>query len=80
MRPTIGRKALKALARYGENERARLFEAIGELPNKGDIRKLKGQVLKNAYRLRVGGHRIIFVWEGDEIKILKIDTRGDVYK
>lgn len=80
MKFSIGRKALKALARYGENERARLVAAIGGLPDKGDIRKLKGQVLKNAYRLRVGRHRIIFVWEDDGIKILKIDTRGDVYK
>jgi len=80
MKPSFGRKALKALARYGEIERARLVEAIGELPGKGDIRKLKGQVTKNTHRLRVGKHRIIFVREGDEIKIVKIDTRGDVYK
>jgi mRNA interferase RelE/StbE len=80
MMPSFGRKALKALARYGEIERARLIEAIGGLPDKGDIRRLKGQIIKNTYRLRVGRHRIIFIREGDEIRILKIDTRGDVYK
>lgn len=80
MKPSFGRKALKSLARYGEIERTRLVEAIGELPDKGDIRRLKGQVTQNIYRLRVGRHRIIFVREGDEIRIVKIDTRGDVYK
>lgn len=80
MKPSFGRKALKFLSRCGEKERGRLVEAIGELPAKGDIRRLRGQVVKNMYRLRVGSHRVVFVREGDEIKILKIDTRGDVYK
>jgi len=80
MKPSFGRKALKALSRYGERERARLVEAIGNLPDRGDIRRLEGQILKNTYRLRVGRYRVVFVREGDEIKILKIDTRGDVYK
>ncbi|HPW17772.1 MAG TPA: type II toxin-antitoxin system RelE/ParE family toxin [Candidatus Aminicenantes bacterium] len=80
MKLSIGRTALKALARCGENERARLVEAIGKLPDNGDIRKLKGQAMKNTYRLRVGRHRVIFVWEGDETKVVKIDKRGDVYK
>jgi mRNA-degrading endonuclease RelE of RelBE toxin-antitoxin system len=80
MKPSFGRTALKFLARCGEKEKERLVEAIGELPDKGDIRKLKGQAVKNTYRLRVGRHRILFAWEGREIKIIKIDTRGDVYK
>jgi mRNA interferase RelE/StbE len=80
VKPSFGRKALKFLSRCGEKDRDRLVEAIGELPDKGDIRRLKGQVMNNTYRLRVGSHRIIFVREGDEIKIVKIDTRGDVYK
>jgi mRNA-degrading endonuclease RelE of RelBE toxin-antitoxin system len=50
------------------------------LPNKGDIKKMKGQKLKNIYRLRIGKYRIIFVQEKEWIKILDIDTRGDVYK
>jgi hypothetical protein len=28
----------------------------------------------------VGRYRIVYVGEGDEIRILKIDTRGDIYK
>jgi len=80
MKPSFGRKALKSLARRSEEERTRLFEAIGELPDKGDIRKLKGQSIKNTYRLRVGKYRIIFAWDGTDIRVIKIDTRGDVYK
>lgn len=80
MKPPFGRKALKFLSRCGEKERGRLVEAIGELPDKGDIRKLRGQVIKDSFRLRVGKYRIIFAWAGDKIKIIKIDTRGDVYK
>jgi len=56
------------------------MEAIEGLPDKGDIKRLKGQTAKNAYRLRVGRYRIIYVWERDRIKILDIDTRGDIYK
>jgi mRNA-degrading endonuclease RelE of RelBE toxin-antitoxin system len=80
MKPSFGRTALKFLARCGDKERTRLVEAIGELPDKGDIRKLRGQVITNIYRLRVGRHRIVFAREGNEIRIIKIDTSGDVYK
>lgn len=80
MKPSFGRKALKFLSRCGEKERGRLVEAIGELPDKGDVRKLRGQVIEDSFRLRVGKYRIIFTWAGDKIKIIKIDTRGDVYK
>jgi len=57
-----------------------IVEAIEGLPDHGDVRKLKGQVIKNTYRLRVGRYRVIYVWEKDEIKILDVDTRGDIYK
>jgi len=41
---------------------------------------MKGQKLKNIYRLRIGKYRIIFILEKEIIKILDIDTRGDVHK
>lgn len=37
MKPSFGRTALKFLARCGEKEKARLVEAIGELPDKGAV-------------------------------------------
>ena len=58
----------------------KIIGAVEKLPEEGDIVKLKGKKVKNIYRLRVGKYRIIFSWEKDLIKIVKIDTRGDVYK
>ncbi len=58
----------------------KIIGAVEKLPREGDIVKLKGKKVKNTYRLRVSKYRIIFSWEKDLIKIIKIDTRGDVYK
>lgn len=76
----FSRRSIKFLAKCEFKTRAVIVEAIGELPGKGDIRKLKGQAIKNSFRLRVGRYRVVYVEEGDEIKILRIDTRGDIYK
>jgi len=43
------------------------------------LKKLKGKKLANLFRLRVGKYRIIYQTEDDIIKILDIDTRGDIY-
>jgi len=58
----------------------KIIGAVEKLPKEGDIIKLKGKKVKNIYRLRAGKYRIIFSWEKDLIKAVKIDTRGDVYK
>ncbi|MDD5377087.1 MAG: hypothetical protein PHH16_03140 [Candidatus Gracilibacteria bacterium] len=42
-----------------------------------DISPLEGK--KNIFRLKTSKYRIVFE-KGAEIKILKIDKRGDVYK
>ncbi len=70
----------KLLARSENKARTAIVEAIEGLPGKGDIRMLRGQSIKKTYRLRVGRYRVIYIWERDKIKILDIDTRGDVYK
>ena len=49
-----------------------------ELIPEGDIKPLVGR--KGEYRLRVGKYRIIFFISNDTVYIVKIDTRGDVYK
>jgi mRNA-degrading endonuclease RelE of RelBE toxin-antitoxin system len=77
---SFSRTSLKFLEKCELKTRAAIVEAIRELPDKGDIQKLKGQAIKNAFRLRVGRYRVVYVWEGTAIKILRIDTRGDVYK
>lgn len=80
MKTLFSKTSRKHLAKCGEKVRIRLLAAIDELPDNGDIRKLKGQVIKNVFRLRIGRYRVLCVWEKDEIKILDIDTRGDIYK
>jgi len=77
---SFSRRSIQSLAKCELKTRAVIVEAIRELPSKGDIRKLKGQAIKNSFRLRVGRYRVVYVEELDEIKILRIDTRGDVYK
>ncbi len=42
--------------------------------------KMQGKKLKNLFRLRVGKYRIIFHIDGDQIKILDVDSREDIYK
>jgi len=50
------------------------------LPDNGDIVKMQGEKLKNIFRLRVGKYRVIFHIEKDNIKILEVDSRGDIFK
>ena len=56
----------------------KIVEAIEKIPS-GNIKKLKGMKI-DAYRLRVGRIRVIYVIENDTVIISKIDYRGDVYK
>jgi mRNA interferase RelE/StbE len=80
MRKTIYLKnAYKTLFDYDQNTRKRLIEAVNRIPQ-GDIKKLQGEKYPPLYRLRVGKYRIIYHIEQDEIIIVKVDTRGDVYK
>lgn len=76
----FSRRSTRFLAKCELKTRAVIVEAIRELPGKGDIRKLKGQAIKNSFRLRVGRYRVVYIEEGNEIRILRIDTRGDIYK
>lgn len=77
---TFAKASRRYLARCENKTRAVIVEAIEGLPEKGDIRTLKGRSIKETYRLRVGRYRVIYIWKGNEIKVLDIDTRGDVYK
>ena len=72
--------SLKYLSKLGKDKRENIVSAIDGLPQKGDIQKMRGQTLKNVFRLRVGRYRILFIRETDAIRILDIDTRGDIYK
>jgi mRNA-degrading endonuclease RelE of RelBE toxin-antitoxin system len=72
--------SLKFLSKLGEDMRAKIVSAVDGLPDRGDIQKMRGQTLKNVFRLRVGRYRILYIREADAIRILDIDTRGDIYK
>ena len=41
----------------------------------GDVKKLKG--LPPRYRLRVGGHRVLFTLVGEEIRVSAVKNRKD---
>jgi mRNA-degrading endonuclease RelE of RelBE toxin-antitoxin system len=72
--------SLKRLSRLEKDVRSKIVFAIEKLPYKGDIQKIRGQELQNIFRLSVGRYRVLYVRETDAIRILNIDTRGDIYK
>ena len=73
------KEAEKFLLLQDKKTALRISTAIWQLPN-GDVKPLKGMNKPQKYRLRVGGFRIIFRVEKNATVILRIDTRGDVYK
>jgi mRNA interferase RelE/StbE len=74
--------ARKQFAKLGEKDKKHVQQAISglrETPPVGDIKPLRGAV--DIYRLRKGKYRIKFSKESkDEALIMKIETRGQVYK
>jgi mRNA interferase RelE/StbE len=76
------KRAVKALLRLDRPTQDRIIAAIDDLAkrNKGDIRRLEGSK-EEAFRLRVGGWRVIFSYLNDAtILVHRIRPRGDVYK
>ena len=80
MKFLYSRTSVRYLQKLEKDISRKIIGAVEKLPKEGDLIKLKGKKVKNIYRLRVGKYRIIFSWEKDLIKVVKIDTRGDVYK
>lgn len=81
----LSRQAIKFLSKLDEGRRNQLKQAIIGLtmkPPQGDIKMLKG--IKNEYRLRVGKYRVIYSYDVENtleiLLVLKIGTRGDIYK
>jgi len=71
---------IKYLQKLEKDVIRRIVEAVEKLPSECDINKLKGKEAKNIYRLRIGKYLVIYFLEKEIIKIIKIDTRSDVYK
>ncbi|MCD8118641.1 MAG: type II toxin-antitoxin system RelE/ParE family toxin [Lachnospiraceae bacterium] len=71
--------AQKFLRKQDSVMRKRLLQAIYQLPEGTDIKKLQGYDL---YRMRIGTIRIIYSIDNVVriISIENIDNRGDIYK
>jgi mRNA interferase RelE/StbE len=80
MKIFYSKTSIKYLQKLERGIVRKIIEAIEKLPFEGDINKLKGKKTKNIFRLRIGKYRVIYSSEKEVIKIIKIDTRGDVYK
>ncbi len=79
MKIQLLKNAQKSLLGYDKSIANRLLQAIKQIPQ-GDIKRLKGNQKPPLYRLRVGKYRIVYHFDNNQILIVKIDTRGDVYK
>ena len=77
MKILFSKKAEKYLASLVSRIAFNILHRIELIPE-GDIKPLAGR--KGEYRLRVGKYRIIFFISNDTVYVVKIDTRGDVYK
>lgn len=80
MKFLYSKTSIKYLQKLERKGLRKIVEAIEKLPYEGDIEKLRGKKIKNIYRLRIGKYRVIYSLEKEIIKIIKIDTRGDIYK
>lgn len=76
----LSKTSFKYLSKLEKEIRSNIVSAIEKLPYKGDIQKMRGKSLQNLYRLRVGKYRVLYIRETNAIRILDIDTRGDIYK
>ena len=78
MRIIYSKQANKFIKNQEEKNILRLKSAIENLP-KGNTKKLKG-FSPPLYRLSVGNFRVIYSYVNSIISVLKIDSRGQVYK
>jgi mRNA interferase RelE/StbE len=79
MRISYSKTFEKKFSKYDRKLQEKIFEAIQSLPDE-DVKKLTGNDIPPIYRIRVSKYRILFHMNEDEIKILKVDSRGDIYK
>jgi len=66
-------------SKYDRKLQEKIFNAIQKLPD-GDVKRLTSKDIPPIYRIRISKYRILFQMNKEEIQILKIDSRGDIYK
>lgn len=69
----------KKFSKYDRKLQEKILQAIQNLPD-GDVKKLTDNDIPPIYRIRISKYRILLHMNEREIQILKVDTRGDVYK
>ena len=69
----------KKFSKYDRKLQEKIFNSIQNLPD-GDIKRLTGNDIPPIYRIRISKYRILFHMNEEEIQILKVDSRGDIYK
>lgn len=69
----------KKFTTYDKKLQQKIFSAIQKLPS-GDVKRLSGNDIPPIFRLRISKYRVLFYMNEKEIKILKVDSRGDIYK
>ena len=69
----------KKFSKYDRKLQEKIFQAIQNIPE-GDIKRLTGDDISPIYRIRVSKYRILFHMNEEEVQILKVDSRGDIYK
>jgi len=69
----------KKFSKYDRKLQEKIFNTIQNLPN-GDVKRLTGNNIPQIYRIRISKYRILFHMNKEKIQILKVDSRGDIYK
>ena len=69
----------KKFSKFDRKLQEKIFNAIHKLPD-GDVKRLTGNDIPPIYRVRISKYRILFHMHEEEIQILKVDSRGDIYK
>ena len=69
----------KKFSKYDRKLQEKIFDAIQNLPD-GDVERLTGNDIPPVYRIRISKYRVLFHMNEEEIQILKVDSRGDIYK
>ena len=69
----------KKFSKYDKKLQEKIFDAIQNLPD-GDVKRLTSNDIPPIYRIRVSKYRILFHMNEEVIQILKVDSRGDIYK
>ncbi len=75
---TYSKQAVKILNSLDAQTRQRIRRGIEGIPE-GDIKPLQGYADARK-RLRIGKYRVVFIFLGEELRIVEIGSRGDIYK